>query len=132
QVAWSRLLLGGLTLGLFVALRRERLPRSLRIWGHMTVLAVSFCVVPFLLFSWAQQHVASGLASIYNATTPIMTAIMAGLLFRVEKLKRVQIGGILLAIVLLLRLIAPSPLLALSVGLVPLVAVPAAPPFLWL
>ena len=77
QVAWSRLILGALTLGLFVALRHETLPRSLKLWAHMTVLAVSFCVVPFLLFSWAQQHVTSGLASIYNATTPIMTAVMA-------------------------------------------------------
>ena len=107
QVAWSRLLLGALTLGLFVALRRDPLPRSLRLWGHMTVLAVSFCVVPFLLFSWAQQHVTSGLASIYNATTPIMTAVMAGLLFRVERLKLVQIAGILVGILGVMVIIAP-------------------------
>jgi drug/metabolite transporter (DMT)-like permease len=107
QVAWSRLLLGGLTLGLFVALRRDPLPRSLKIWAHMTVLAVSFCVVPFLLFSWAQQHVTSGLASIYNATTPIMTAVMAGLLFRVERLKFVQIAGILVGILGVMVIIAP-------------------------
>jgi drug/metabolite transporter (DMT)-like permease len=107
QVAWSRLILGALTLGLFVALRRESLPRSLKLWAHMTVLAVSFCVVPFLLFSWAQQHVTSGLASIYNATTPIMTAVMAGLLFRVEKLKAVQIAGILVGILGVMVIIAP-------------------------
>ncbi len=107
QVAWSRLILGALTLGLFVALRRDALPRNVRVWGHMTVLAVSFCVVPFLLFSWAQQHVSSGLASIYNATTPIMTAVMAGLLFRVEKLKLVQIAGILIGILGVMVIIAP-------------------------
>ncbi|WP_314502826.1 DMT family transporter [uncultured Microbacterium sp.] len=107
QVAWSRLVLGGLTLGLFVALRREPLPRRVRIWVHMTVLAVTFCVVPFLLFSWAQQHVTSGLASIYNATTPIMTAVMAGLLFRVEKLKAGQIAGILVGILGVMVIIAP-------------------------
>jgi drug/metabolite transporter (DMT)-like permease len=107
QVAWSRLVLGGLTLGLFVALRREPLPRRVRIWAHMTVLAVTFCVVPFLLFSWAQQHVTSGLASIYNATTPIMTAVMAGLLFRVEKLKAGQIAGILVGILGVMVIIAP-------------------------
>jgi len=55
------------------------------------VLAVTFCVLPFLLFSWAQQHVTSGLASIYNATTPIMTAIAASLLFRVERLSASQV-----------------------------------------
>lgn len=107
QVAWSRLILGALTLGLFVALRRDTLPRSIAIWGHMTVLAVSFCVVPFLLFSWAQQYVTSGLASIYNATTPIMTALMAGLLFRVERLKLVQIAGILVGILGVMVIIAP-------------------------
>ncbi len=107
QVAWSRLILGGITLGLFVLARRESLPRSLTVWAHMTVLAISFCVVPFLLFSWAQQHVTSGLASIYNATTPIMTAVMAGLLFRVEKLKLVQIAGIAVGILGVMVIIAP-------------------------
>jgi drug/metabolite transporter (DMT)-like permease len=107
QVAWSRLVLGALTLGLFVALRRDTLPRSARVWAHMTVLAISFCVVPFLLFSWAQQYVTSGLASIYNATTPIMTAVMAGLLFRVERLKLVQIAGILVGILGVMVIIAP-------------------------
>lgn len=123
QVAWSRLILGGLTLGLFVALSRERLPRRLRAWGHMTVLAVSFCVVPFLLFSWAQQHVTSGLASIYNATTPIMTAVMAGLLFRVEKLKPVQILGIVVGILGVMVIIAPWQGLDLDQSLVAQLAI---------
>lgn len=118
QVAWSRLVLGAIALGVFVLARREALPRRLAVWGHMTVLAVSFCVVPFLLFSWAQQHVTSGLASIYNATTPIMTAVMAGLLFRVEKLRPVQIAGILLGIAGVAVIIAPWQGLDLSQSLV--------------
>ena len=93
-------------------------PRSLKLWGHMTVLAISFCVVPFLLFSWAQQHVTSGLASIYNATTPIMTAVMAGLLFRVERLKLVQIAGILVGILGVMVIIAPWQGLDLNQSLV--------------
>lgn len=107
QVVWSRLVLGALALGLFVALRRERLPRALRTWMHLTVVAVTFCVVPFLIFSWAQQHVSSGLASIFNATTPIMTAVMAWAVFRVEKLKLVQIVGILVGISGVMVIIAP-------------------------
>jgi len=118
QVAGTRLVLGALTLGIFVLARRETLPRRLRIWGHMTVLAVSFCVVPFLLFSWAQQHVTSGLASIYNATTPIMTAIMAWLVFRVEKLGAAQIVGILVGIGGVMVIIAPWQGLDLSQSLV--------------
>ncbi|GAA1934283.1 DMT family transporter [Microbacterium aoyamense] len=123
QVAWSRLVLGGLTLGLFVALRRDPLPRRLKIWLHMTVLAISFCVVPFLLFSWAQQHVTSGLASIYNATTPIMTAVMAWAVFRVEKLKPVQIAGILVGILGVMVIIAPWQGLDLNQSLVAQLAI---------
>ncbi|WDG19135.1 DMT family transporter [Microbacterium sp. Clip185] len=107
QVAWSRLVLGAVTLGIFVAIRRETLPRRLVVWMHMCVLALSFCVVPFLLFSWAQQHVSSGLASIYNATTPIMTAVMAWAVFRVEKLRIIQIAGILIGILGVMVIIAP-------------------------
>ena len=64
QVAGGRLLFGALALAAIVAIRRERLPRSLRVWGHLSVLAATFCVVPFLLFAWAEQHASSSLASI--------------------------------------------------------------------
>ncbi|MDW4573140.1 DMT family transporter [Microbacterium sp. M3] len=107
QVAWTRILLGALTLGALVLLRRERLSRSLRVWAHLLVLGLTFCVIPFLLFSWAQQHVSSGVASIFNATTPIMTAIMAWLVFRVERLKAMQVVGIGVGILGVIVIIAP-------------------------
>ncbi|MFG6443705.1 DMT family transporter [Microbacterium sp. P07] len=107
QVAWGRLVLGALTLGVFMLIRRERLPRRPIVWMHLAVVGVVFCVLPFLLFSWAQQHVTSGLASIYNATTPIMTAVMAWAVFRVERLKPVQIAGIVLGILGVLVIVGP-------------------------
>ncbi|WP_345546450.1 DMT family transporter [Microbacterium jejuense] len=107
QVAWTRILLGTLTLGILVLARREHLSRSLRVWGHLLVLGMTFCVIPFLLFSWAQQHVSSGVASIFNATTPIMTAIMAWLVFRVERLKAMQVVGIGVGILGVIVIIAP-------------------------
>lgn len=107
QVAWGRLVLGALTLGAFMLLRRESLPRRPIIWFHLAVVGIVFCVLPFLLFSWAQQHVTSGLASIYNATTPIMTAVMAWAVFRVESLKPVQITGIVLGILGVLVIVGP-------------------------
>uniref|UniRef100_UPI0029305CF3 EamA family transporter n=1 Tax=Clavibacter michiganensis TaxID=28447 RepID=UPI0029305CF3 len=35
QVAWGRLMLGALTLGVFMLLRRESLPRRPIIWFHL-------------------------------------------------------------------------------------------------
>jgi drug/metabolite transporter (DMT)-like permease len=110
QVAGGRLLFGALALAAVVAIRRERMPRSLRIWAHLCVLGVMFCAVPFLLFAWAEQHVPSGLASIFNATTPIMTAIMAWAVFRVERLRAGQLAGIALGILGVVVIIAPGAL----------------------
>lgn len=107
QVVWARLVFGALTLAVFVAIRREYLPRDWRVWGHMTVLAVTFCVAPYFLFAWAQQHVSSGVGSIYNATTPIMTAIMAAVVFRVERLKAVQVAGIAIGVLGVIVIVAP-------------------------
>ena len=110
QVAGGRLLFGALALAAVVAIRRERMPRSPRIWAHLCVLGVTFCAVPFLLFAWAEQHVSSGLASIFNATTPIMTAVMAWAVFRVERLRAGQLAGIALGILGVVVIIAPGAL----------------------
>ncbi len=113
QVAWSRLVLGGFTLGLIVLVSRPRvangpvLPREKVVWLHFLVIAITGCVVPHLLFAWAEQYVSSSLASIYNAVTPIMTAVMATLAFRVERLARGQVAGILVGIAGVVVIIAP-------------------------
>ncbi|MFJ4223238.1 DMT family transporter [Microbacterium sp. NPDC089695] len=107
QLVWARLVLGALTLGVVMLVRRERLPRAIRLWGHLLVIALTFCVAPFLLFAWAQQYVSSGLGSIYNATTPIMAAVMAGAVFRVEKLRAGQLAGVALGIVGVIVIVAP-------------------------
>ncbi|EPR77456.1 Permease of the drug/metabolite transporter (DMT) superfamily [Leifsonia rubra CMS 76R] len=107
QVAWSRAVLGALTLVVIFALSRRRLPRQPIVWAHFALLSLFFAVFPYLLFAWAEQFVSSGLASIYNATTPIMTAVFATLVFRVEKLTRAQILGITLGIFGVLVIISP-------------------------
>jgi len=107
QVAWTRAILGAITLAVVFAVSRSRLPRDPRVWAHITVLAVLNCVVPYLLYAWAEQYVASSLASIYNAVTPIMTALMVSLAFRVERLTRGQLLGILIGILGVLVIIGP-------------------------
>ena len=107
QVAWARLVLGGLTLGVIVLLARQRLPRERVVYLHFLVIAVTNCVIPHLAFAWAEQYVSSGLASIYNAVTPITTALMVTLAFHVEKLNRGQVLGIGIGIAGVVVIIAP-------------------------
>ncbi|MCU1403751.1 MAG: EamA family transporter, partial [Glaciihabitans sp.] len=107
QVAWSRLVLGAITLGLIMLVTRTKLPRSPALWGHFAVVGVTGSAIPFLCFAWAEQYVSSGLASIYNATTPIATALMATLAFRVEKLVRAQVVGVVVGILGVVVIIGP-------------------------
>lgn len=51
-------------------------------------------VVPFALIFWAQTEIASGLASILNATTPFFTALLAHGLTRDERLTPSKVFGI--------------------------------------
>lgn len=107
QVAWTRIILGSIALAVIVLVLRAKLPREPIVYLHFLVIGITFCVIPHLLFSWAEQYVTSGLASIYNATTPIMTAIIAALVFRVEKLVGGQVLGIAIGIVGVVVIIGP-------------------------
>lgn len=118
QVAWSRTLLGAIALGLIVLVTRPRvtasdgtpgpvLPRERVVWLHFLVVSATTCVIPYLAFAWAEQYVSSSLASIYNATTPIMTALMATLVFRVERLSGSRWFGVGLGIIGVLVVIGP-------------------------
>ncbi|WP_232529023.1 DMT family transporter [Mycetocola zhujimingii] len=107
QVAWTRILLGAITLGIIALATRARLPRNPKIWLHFTVIAITYCVIPYTLFAWSEQYISSSLASILNAVTPIMTALMATLLFRVEKLSAGQVLGVAVGILGVVIIVAP-------------------------
>ena len=114
QVAWARLVFGAVTLGIIVLVTRSRLPKQPIVYLHFVVVAITYCVVPFLLFAWAEQYVSSSLASIYNAVTPITTAILATAAFRVEKLNRDQVLGVLVGVVGVVAVVGPWSIAALS------------------
>jgi len=102
------------TLGIIVLVTRSRLPKQPIVYLHFVVVAITYCVVPFLLFAWAEQYVSSSLASIYNAVTPITTAILATAAFRVEKLNRDQVLGVLVGVVGVVVVVGPWSIAALS------------------
>ncbi|WP_440709463.1 DMT family transporter [Herbiconiux sp. YIM B11900] len=107
QVAWTRLVLGALTLAVLIAVTRTRLPKQPVVYAHFVVIGAFGCAIPYLLFAWAEQYVTSGLASIYNAVTPITTALMVTLVFRVEKLNRSRVLGVIAGIVGVIVIIGP-------------------------
>ncbi|WP_253831020.1 DMT family transporter [Prauserella aidingensis] len=107
QIATARMTLGAVALVLIVSVLRIRLPRSLAPWGHIGVVSVFLCVLPFSLFAWAGQHVDSGLMSIYNATTPLMTFVVTLVALRNERPHRAQLSGLGVGLIGVLLVLAP-------------------------
>jgi drug/metabolite transporter (DMT)-like permease len=77
QLVLGQLVTGATVLMVALALRRQPLPQTAGPWGHLTVMALIGSVGPYLLFSWGEQDVASGLAGVLNATTPLATFMLA-------------------------------------------------------
>ncbi|GAA4856538.1 DMT family transporter [Saccharopolyspora cebuensis] len=107
QVTLARMVFGALALGVLVAITRRPLPRDPRIWGHLAVVSVLLCVVPFTLFAWAEQDIPSGLASMYNAGTPLFAMAFAALVVAGERITRDRFTGLCLGFAGVVVIIGP-------------------------
>lgn len=97
-VAHQRVLLAAATLALVLTLTGRRLPRNGAAWRAFFAMGLLNNVIPFSLIFWGQTQIASGLASILNATTPLFTVAVAHVLTRDEKLDAGKLAGVLLGI----------------------------------
>jgi drug/metabolite transporter (DMT)-like permease len=85
--------LAALVLLLVVRISNLAMPAEARAWRAFFAMGLLNNAVPFCLIVWAQAHIASGLASILNATTPIFTVAAAHLLTTDEKLTVPRLAG---------------------------------------
>ncbi len=72
--AGVRFLTAGALLGAFALWRGERLPRSGRVWGALTLLGALFFLGGNGGVVWAEQFVPSGLTAVYVVTVALWTA----------------------------------------------------------
>ncbi len=100
--------LGALGLLLFLKLRGLRLPDRLSDWWALFVMGLLNNAIPFSLIAWGQVRIDSGLASIFNATTPLFTLVVAHLCTQDERLTPLKSLGVLLGLVGVAVLIGPD------------------------
>ena len=105
---WLRLTIAAAAMWLFLIVRGERLGLPRQVWGSILLLALLNNALPFTLFGWGQTHIASGLAAILNATTPIWGVIVAHLLTRDERLNPRKVAGVLLGFGGVAMMIGPT------------------------
>jgi drug/metabolite transporter (DMT)-like permease len=106
-VALARVALGALTLVLLVAVRRERLPSDRRLWLDCAAAAVLFNAAPFTLLAFAEQHISSIVAGLWNATTPLWVLIVSMLAFPEERPTRGRAAGLAVGFLGVATLLGP-------------------------
>lgn len=111
RVGWAVPLLGAV-----IWIRGLALPRSAAIWGAYMVMGALNNVLPFALIFWGQTQIDSALASILNAMTAPLAALMAGLFLADEPLTRNRLLGALIGLAGVAIIMGPDAILSFDLG----------------
>ncbi len=109
----GRFVLAAAVLLTLLVVTRRGLPGTARLWLFVTAMALVGNCIPFLLISWGQQRIDSGLAGILMAIMPLSTVMLAHFFVAGERLNRFKAAGFLLGFLGIVVLIGPAVLLEL-------------------
>ena len=109
--------IAALTLWAVLTLLNIRMPRMKGLWPAFFGMGLLNNAIPFALFVWGQHHIASGLAAILNATTPLFTVLVAHFLTRDEKLSAGKMAGVVLGLLGVILMLGTELLSGLGTGL---------------
>ncbi len=109
----GRFVLGTLVLLTVLLVTRRGLPGSARLWLFIVAIALVGNCLPFLLITWGQQRIDSGLAGILMAIMPLTTVMLAHVFVAGERLNRFEAAGFLLGFLGIVVLMGPAVLLEL-------------------
>lgn len=111
-----RLVLAALALNLVVLVSGRRMPVGYRVWLAFAGMGLLNNLIPFTLIVWGQTHIASGLASILNAATPVFAVVVAHWLTHDERMSVNRVAGVVLGFAGVVTVIGPSTLAGLGVN----------------
>ena len=94
-----------------------RIPRERRVWIAVIVMAALNSALPFFLIAWGQLHIASGLAAIIIASSPLYAVVAAHFCTDDERMSPGRVAGVLSGFVGVVFLIGPGVLEGLGHGL---------------
>jgi drug/metabolite transporter (DMT)-like permease len=107
-VVFARVTLAALALNIALAVTGTGLFRRGVSWPAFFAMGLLNNALPFSLIFWGQTEIASGLASILNATTPLFTLVVAHALTQDEKIDQVKIAALLAGLAGVTVLVGPD------------------------
>lgn len=104
----GRVFVSAAVLYLFLRASGVRLPKTVRGWTPMLVMAVFGNLLPYQLVAWAQQHIDSSVAGALMAVTPLFVLTLAHFFLPYARLTPFRIVGFLLGFVGVIFVIGPT------------------------
>lgn len=83
------------TLGLIVFFWLTHKQYPLKFWWLYLFLGFFNVALPFILITWSETRISSGMASVMNSTQPLATALIAAIFIKEERLTLQRILGLL-------------------------------------
>jgi drug/metabolite transporter (DMT)-like permease len=106
-IAFGRVALGAITLLALTVARRDRLPRDRSVWPRLAIAALLFNAFPFTLYAFAEKHVSSVVAGLWNGTTPLWVLAIALAAFPEERPTRDKATGLAIGFAGVILLLGP-------------------------
>jgi len=109
-----RVVIGGCALLAFLYGSGQALPAGRKAWRDFFVLVLLNNVIPFSLIIWSEIRIASGLAAILNATSPVFSVLLAQFVTKQERLTLHRAVGVAVGLFGAALLVGPSALHGLN------------------
>jgi len=97
-VVFCRVAFAALALNVVLVIAGRPLFRRGTPWRSFAAMGALNNLVPFGLIFWGQTQIASGLASILNATTPLFSLLVAHFIARDERMGGLKLGALMLGL----------------------------------
>lgn len=102
-----RILFGVIGLLVVVAIRKPIWPKERAQWVALAIIGIVNVAIPFMLISWGEQYIDSGIASVLNGSVPLFTVVIAHFFLLDDRLNWRKGSGILIGflgvVILVLR-----------------------------
>jgi drug/metabolite transporter (DMT)-like permease len=103
-----RLGIATLFLAVLVRLTGGRVPRSADALRRLAILALLNVAIPFVLITWGTQYIPSAVTSIFNATVPLFTIVIAAFVLHDEPITLNRLAGLAIGFVGAVLLASPN------------------------
>ena len=107
-VSAGRVTIGALICWAYFIATRRSLPKDRRIYPQLLLLGILNYAIPFALFPFAEQHVASSIIGVINGMTPMTTVIVSQLWPGGEKATGNKVAGVIIGLLGAALLASPS------------------------